>query len=526
MATVTSKNAYGRSGGDGAPVYADGTPKTLADAPLVRGNLSFHDVTEMVSVHTEKKTPLGWWIAFGAALTGLAIFAVAVAYQVWNGPGVWGLTNPVFWGWAIVNFVWWVGIGHAGTLISAVLFLFRQRWRTSINRAAEAMTLFAVACALTFPTFHVGRVWVIYYTLPIPNQMAMWPQFKSPLLWDVFAVSIYGTVSLLFWYVGLIPDLATIRDRAARAGKMVRARILGFFSLGWTGSNRSWRHYERAYLLLAGLATPLVLSVHSVVSFDFAVSIVPGWHTTIFPPYFVAGAIFSGFAMVVTLMVVARSVFDIKNLITIDHLEKMNIIILVTGTVVGFAYITEFFIAWYSQVEYEQFAFANRAFGPYAWAYWTMMACNLIFPQVFWVKKFRRSIPIMFAISITTNIGMWFERFVITVTSLHRDFLPSSWDYYSPTIWDILMYVGTFGLFFTLFLLFLRFVPMVAIAEVKGVMPQADPHFYHHAGDGHADAHELAPYQVDANAQGAATAAPDSDADGVPDDVAHDRDPS
>ena len=525
MATVTSKSAYGRLGGDGAPAYPDGSPKTLEDAPLVRGNLSFHDVTEMVAYHTEKKTPVGWLIAFGAAVSVLGIMGLAIAYLVWNGPGVWGLTNPVFWGWAIVNFVFWVGIGHAGTLISAVLFLFRQKWRTSINRAAEAMTLFAVACALIFPTFHVGRVWVIYYTLPIPNQMAMWPQFKSPLLWDVFAVSIYGTVSLLFWYVGLIPDLATLRDRAASAGKLLRARIMGFFALGWTGSNRHWRHYERAYLILAGLATPLVLSVHSVVSFDFAVSLVPGWHTTIFPPYFVAGAIFSGFAMVVTLLVVARKVFDLENLITMDHLEKMNIIILVTGTVVGFAYITEFFIAWYSGVAWEQYAFQNRALGPYAWAYWTMMACNLIFPQIFWVKRFRRSIPIMFAISITTNIGMWFERFVITITSLHRDFLPSSWDYYSPTAWDALLFFGTFGLFFTLFLAFLRFVPMVAIAEVKGVMPQADPHFYHHSGDGHGTAgdghgtpiHDVAPYQQDAYAQGGAPAALDANRDGIPD---------
>ena len=503
--TVTSKNAYARSG-DGAPAYPDGTPHTLEDAPLVQGNLSFHDITELVSYHTEKKTPIGWFLAFGIAQLGMLALTIAVAYLVWNGPGVWGLNNPVFWGWAIVNFVFWVGIGHAGTLISAVLFLFRQKWRTSINRAAEAMTLFAVACALVFPTLHVGRVWLVYYLLPIPNQMAMWPNFKSPLLWDVFAVSIYGTVSLLFWYVGLIPDLATLRDRAAKQGRTLRARIMAFLSLGWTGSNRHWRHYERAYLLLAGLATPLVLSVHSVVSFDFAVSNVPGWHTTIFPPYFVAGAIFSGFAMVVTLMVVSRKVFNLENLITMDHLEKMNIIILVTGTIVGFAYITEFFMAWYSGVEYEQYAFANRAFGDYAWAYWTMMGCNLIFPQVFWFKKFRRSIPIMFFISITTNIGMWFERFVITVTSLSRDFLPSSWDYYTPTIWDALLFFGTFGLFFTLFLLFLRFVPMVAIAEVKGVMPQADPHFYHHSGDGHAADHQLdvgAGYQQDAYVQSA-----------------------
>ena len=491
MATVTSKNAYGSAAGlpDGGNAGGDGgAMKTLEDAPLVRGNLSFHDITEMVSVHTEKKTPTLWYAAFGVALTLLGVLAFTIAFLVWNGPGVWGLNNPVFWGLAIVNFVFWVGIGHAGTLISAVLFLFRQKWRTSINRAAEAMTLFAVACALLFPTFHVGRVWAIYYTLPIPNSMAMWPNFKSPLIWDVFAVSIYGTVSLLFWYVGLLPDLGTLRDRAVRQDRLLRAKILGFLSLGWTGSNRHWRHYERAYLILAGLATPLVLSVHSVVSFDFATSLVPGWHTTIFPPYFVAGAIFSGFAMVVTLLVVARKVYDLKNLVTIDHLEKMNIIILVTGSIVGFAYITEFFIAWYSGNEYEKFAFVNRATGPYWWAYWTMMTCNLVFPQLFWKKSFRRSIPIMFAISITTNIGMWFERFVITVTSLHRDFLPSSWDYYTPTFWDWSMFVGSFGLFFTLFLLFLRFVPMVAISEVKGVLPQADPHFYGHgSGDGHGD---------------------------------------
>jgi molybdopterin-containing oxidoreductase family membrane subunit len=464
---------------------ADGHHVPLEDEQLVKGNLSFHDVTELVSYHSEKKTPVSWFIAFSAALFGLMILGLAIAYQVWNGVGVWGNNVPVGWGWPIVNFVWWVGIGHAGTLISAILFLFRQRWRTSINRAAEAMTLFAVACALLFPTFHVGRVWVIYWTLPLPNQMAMWPQFKSPLLWDVFAVSIYGTVSLLFWYVGLLPDLGTLRDRAVKQGRMLRAKIMNGLSMGWTGSNRHWRHYEKAYLILAGLATPLVLSVHSVVSFDFAISIVPGWHTTIFPPYFVAGAVFSGFAMVVTLMVVARKVYNLENLITIDHLEKMNVIILVTGTIVGFAYITEFFIAWYSGVVYEQYAFLNRATGPYAWAYWIMMSCNLISPQLFWVKRFRRNIPLMFALSIVVNIGMWFERFVITVTSLHRDYLPSSWDYFSPTIWDVLMYVGSFGLFFTLFLLFLRFVPMVAIAEVKGVMPQADPHFYHGHGDGH-----------------------------------------
>ncbi|MFB3133988.1 MAG: NrfD/PsrC family molybdoenzyme membrane anchor subunit, partial [Rhodothermales bacterium] len=394
-----------------APHSGDGYHE---DPPLVTGNLSFHEITQLISYHTEKKPPSSWYMAFGLALTGLMILLVMIAYLFWNGIGVWGNNNPVGWGWPIVNFVFWVGIGHAGTLISAILYLFRQKWRTAINRSAEAMTLFAVICALLFPTIHVGRVWVIYWTLPIPNQMEMWPQFKSPLLWDVFAVSVYFTVSLLFWYVGLIPDLATLRDRARTT---LRRRVMAFFALGWTGANRHWRNYEKAYMLLAALATPLVLSVHSVVSFDFAVSIVPGWHTTILPPYFVAGAIFSGFAMVMTLMIVARKIYGTENIITVDHLEKMAIIILVTGTMVGFAYITEFFMAWYSQVEYEQYAFLNRSTGPYAWAYWIMMSCNLLFPQFFWIKRLRRSIPLLFVTSIVVNIGMWFERFVIVVTS-------------------------------------------------------------------------------------------------------------
>jgi len=457
--------------------------------PLVSGNLSFHDVTDLVSTHTEKKTPLAWYGAFSIANIGLMILLLMVAYLFWNGVGVWGLNNPVDWGYAIVNFVFWVGIGHAGTLISAVLFLFRQQWRTAINRSAEAMTIFAVICALLFPTIHVGRVWVIYWSLPIPNQMEMWPQFKSPLLWDVFAVSVYFTVSLLFWYVGLIPDLATLRDRTT---KKFRQKMLAVFSLGWTGANRHWRNYEKAYLLLAALATPLVLSVHSVVSFDFAVSIVPGWHSTIFPPYFVAGAIFSGFGMVMTLMVIARKIYGLQNILTVNHLEKMNIIILLTGSIVGFSYITEFFISWYSGSLYEQYAFINRATGPYAWAYWIMMSCNLLFPQFFWIKKLRRNVTFMFIVSIFVNIGMWFERFVIVVSSLHRDYLPSSWDYYTPTSVDILTLIGSFGLFFTLFLIFLRFLPMVAMAEVKGVMPQADPHFYEGHGDGAAHAAQVA----------------------------------
>ena len=465
-----------------APHSGDGH---YEDPPLVTGNLSFHEITNLISYHTEKKPPTSWYMAFGLALTGLTILLLMIAYLFWNGVGVWGNNNPAGWGWPIINFVFWVGIGHAGTLISAILYLFRQRWRTAINRSAEAMTLFAVICALLFPTIHVGRVWAIYWTLPVPNQMEMWPQFKSPLLWDVFAVSVYLTVSLIFWYVGLVPDLATMRDRARTA---LRRRVTAFFALGWTGSNRHWRNYEKAYMLLAALATPLVLSVHSVVSFDFAVSIIPGWHTTILPPYFVAGAIFSGFAMVMTLMIIARKIYGIENIITMDHLEKMAIIILVTGTMVGFAYITELFIAWYSGVEYEQYAFLNRSTGPYAWAYWIMMSCNLLFPQFFWIKRLRRSIPFLFVTSIIVNIGMWFERFVIVITSLHRDYLPSSWDYFNPTWVDVLTLVGSFGLFMTLFLIFLRFLPMVAMAEVKMVLPEADPHFYDDHGDGQAGA--------------------------------------
>jgi len=396
---------------------------------------------------------------------------------------------PVGWAWPIVNFVFWIGIGHAGTLISAILFLFRQKWRTSINRASEAMTIFAVMAAGIFPAIHVGRIWVIYWVFPLPNQMAMWPNFKSPLLWDVFAVSTYFTVSALFWFVGLIPDLATFRDRAAKSGRMLAAKLYGAFAFGWHGSNRHWLHYEKAYLILAALSTPLVLSVHSIVSFDFAVSILPGWHTTIFPPYFVAGAIFSGFGMVLTLMIPARKWLGLHDLITLNHLDNIAKILLLTGTMVGYAYAMEFFIAWYSGVEYEQFAFINRAFGPYAWAYWIMIACNVISPQFFWFRALRRNPTVLFIISIFVNIGMWFERFVITVTSLARDFMPSAWGYYSPTLIDILTYAGSFGLFFVMFLLFCRFLPILAISEIKGVMPEADPHHGHGHDHHHGHAH-------------------------------------
>lgn len=438
----------------------------LAKPLLIEGDQTYATLTEQVSSVVEGKTPRNWYIGFAISLGGTLMMWSLLAYLVLTGIGVWGNNQPVGWAWDITNFVFWIGIGHAGTLISAILFLFRQKWRTSINRAAEAMTLFAVACAGLYPAFHVGRIWFAYWLFPLPYNQGMWPNFRSPLEWDVFAVSTYGTVSLLFWYVGLIPDLATLRDRATTRARQL---VYGIFSLGWRGSNRHWQHYEIAYMILAGISTPLVLSVHTIVSFDFAVSKIPGWHTTIFPPYFVAGAVFSGFAMVMTLMLVARWALNLQHLITMYHLEVMNKIMLVTGSIVGYAYAMEFFIAWYSGNMFEQFAFLNRAFGPYAWAYWTMITCNVISPQCFWSKKLRTSIPFMFFISIVINIGMWFERFVIIATSLHRDFLPSSWGYFRPSWVDILTFAGTFGWFMTLFLLFIRFVPVIALAEVKGV---------------------------------------------------------
>lgn len=445
------------------------------DNRLVKGNHDFASITRLITDIPQQSTPLWWYVAFGISTLLLGMMLGMIMWLIWEGIGVWGLNHTVGWAWDITNFVWWVGIGHAGTLISAILFLFRQGWRTAINRFAEAMTIFAVMCAGIFPAIHVGRIWTIYWLFPLPNSMQLWPNFNSPLLWDVFAVFTYLTVSTLFWYVGLVPDMATMRDKVKnRISKMV----YGALALGWTGGNRQWQNYEKAYMLLAGLATPLVLSVHTIVSFDFAVSIIPGWHTTIFPPYFVAGAVFSGFAMVLSLMIITRKIYKLEDIMTVDHIEKMNIIILVTGTMVGFAYAMEFFIAWYGGVEYEKFAFINRAIGPYAWAYWIMVTCNVVSPQFFWVKKFRRNITLTFILSIVINIGMWFERFVITATSLAQDFLPSSWRYFSPTYVDVLTYVGTFGLFFTMFLLFLRFLPMVAISEIKGVMPQASPSYY------------------------------------------------
>jgi len=446
------------------------------DAPP-EGRNAFAQITDNVARVAElEKPPRAWYIAFAISTSMLAMFGISIGWLFWNGIGVFGNMNPVFWAFPIVNFVFWVGIGHAGTLISAILYLLRQNWRTAINRFAEAMTIFAVICAGIFPGIHVGRPWLPYWMFPIPNQMNMWPQFRSPLEWDVFAVGTYFTVSLLFWYMGMIPDFATFRDRAS--GKW-RRLAYGVVAMGWRGSSRQWHRYERAYLILAALATPLVLSVHSVVSFDFATAQLPGWHATIFPPYFVAGAIFGGFAMVVTLAVPARQFFGLKRIITIGHLELMAKIILATGMMVGYAYSIEFFISWYGGSQYELFTFVNRSMGPYAWAYWCMVACNVISPQVFWFKKLRTTPWVILVVGIIVNIGMWFERFVIVVTSLSRDFLPSSWGYFRPTIWDFTTLAGSFGLFFTLFLLFCRYLPMVAISEVKAFHPSA------HAGGDH-----------------------------------------
>ncbi len=449
---------------------------------LVTGNQTYGSLTHMVARISEEAQPLAWWVTFLLAVPTLGMFGGLIVYLFLTGVGVWGNMSPVFWAWPIVNFVFWVGIGHAGTLISAILFLFRQNWRTGINRAAEAMTIFAVVCAGTFPGIHVGRAWLAFWLTPYPSlNLWMWPQFRSPLLWDVFAVGTYASVSLVFWYMGMIPDLATFRDRSTNK---FRRMVYGILSLGWSGSSRHWMRYEKAYSLLAALATPLVLSVHTVVSFDFAVSQLPGWHTTIFPPYFVAGAIFSGFGMVVTLLVPVRAIYKLKDVITLRHLDNMNKIILATGSLVGLAYATEFFMAWYSKNPYEVFAFWNRAFGPYWWAYWIMVSCNVISPQLFWFKFFRTNAVAMWIVSIFVNIGMWFERFVITVTSLSRDFLPASWGYFTPTWVDLGMLVGSFGLFFTLFSLFCRYLPIVAIAEVKGVMSQ-HAHAEHRHGHGH-----------------------------------------
>ena len=438
--------------------------------PLVMGNKTYGQVTQDI-VHTiEAKPTRLWYIGFYVSVAFLMFGVYSVYREVVYGIGQWNLNRTIGWGWDITNFVWWVGIGHAGTLISAILLLFRQGWRTGVNRAAEAMTIFAVMCAGQFPIFHMGRVWMAFFTLPYPNTRGpLWPNFNSPLLWDVFAISTYFTVSLLFWYSGLLPDFATIRDRAKTK---LRKRLYGMASFGWSGSTKHWQRHESLSLILAGLSTPLVLSVHTIVSFDFATSVVPGWHTTIFPPYFVAGAIFSGFAMVQTLMLILRKVMNLQDYITLGHIEAMNKVIVLTGSIVGCAYLTELFMAWYSQVPFEQdIFFKYRIAGPYGWSYWLMMTCNVVSPQLFWFRKLRRSVMFTFIMSIVVNIGMWFERFVIIVSSLYRDYLPSSWSiYYRPTIWEIGFYLGTFGLFFTCFFLFAKYFPVIAIAEIKYVL--------------------------------------------------------
>ncbi|MBK7697776.1 MAG: polysulfide reductase NrfD [Saprospiraceae bacterium] len=462
--------------------------------PLITGHKTYHQITEDLISATEKTPTKEWVIGFVLSVAVLTYGVFCILWTIWVGIGSWNLNRTINWSWDITNFVWWIGIGHAGTLISAILLLFRQKWRTGVNRAAEAMTIFAVMCAGLFPLIHMGRIWLAMFILPYPNTRGpIWPNFNSPLLWDVFAISTYLTVSLLFWYTGLVPDFATVRDRA----KGLRRKIYNTLSFGWTGSAKHWQRWESLSLVLAGISTPLVLSVHTIVSFDFATSVIPGWHTTIFPPYFVAGAIFSGFAMVLTLMIITRKLLHLEDYITIEHIESMNKVILLTGTIVGVAYLTELFIAWYSGYVYEQFAFFNRALGPYWWSYFGMMFCNVISPQFFWKKSWRRNITLTFFLSIVVNIGMWFERFVIIATTLARDYLPSSWSLYSPSWVEIGIYIGTFGLFFTCYLIFVRVAPVVAVAEIKAILKSGGDqyvgenaiHHHSHHEDNHGSSH-------------------------------------
>ena len=443
-----------------------------APAPLIAPGHTFASVTDKIAaIVLTRRHPLSWFFGLFVGLLGTGMLGMALTYLFIKGTGIWGVNIPVGWGFAIINFVWWIGIGHAGTLISAILLLLKQEWRTSINRFAEAMTLFAVACALIFPLVHTGRPWLAaYWLLPYPNSMGIWPQFRSPLIWDVFAVSTYATVSLLFWYTGLVPDLATLRDRARNKWL---ARLYGMFALGWRGSARHWARYEMAYLLLAGLSTPLVLSVHTVVSFDFAIGIVPGWHATIFPPYFVAGAIYAGFAMVLTLAIPLRVLYGLEDFITMRHLENMGKVMLATGLIVGYGYVMEAFFGWYSANRYEGFMIWNRMTGPYAPLYWMLIFCNIISPQTLWSKKVRTSPILLFIVAMIVNVGMWLERFVIVVTSLHRDFLPSSWAMYVPTRWDFMTFFGTIGFFILLFFLFIRTLPMISIFEMRTIVPEA-----------------------------------------------------
>src|SRR3954470_5652308 len=448
------------------------TPAAIAGKPpIIMPGHTFASVTDKISsIVLGRRASMGWVIGFGMAFLVTMMLMTALGYLVLRGIGIWGNNIPVGWAWDITNFVWWIGIGHAGTLISAILLLLKQGWRTSINRFAEAMTLFAVACAGIFPMMHTGRPWLAYWVFPYPNTMTVWPQFRSPLMWDVFAVTTYATVSLLFWFVGLIPDLATLRDRSqSRVGRVV----YGMLAMGWRGSAQHWHRYETAYLLLAGLATPLVVSVHTVVSFDFSIAILPGWHATISPPYFVAGAIYSGFAMVLTLAIPIRAAYGLEDFITIRHLENMAKVMLVTGLIVAYGYTIEGFIAWYGGNTYEGFMIWNRLTGPYRWLYWALLFCNVLTPQVLWFRRMRQHAMGLFVISLIVNVGMWLERFIIVVTSLHRDFLPSSWGLYHPTVWDWATYIGTLGLFTTLLFLFIRVLPMISIFEVRALLPQS-----------------------------------------------------
>ena len=435
--------------------------------PWIAADVSSRQITDDVMRPLLTRPGAAWWASFALALAALSVGAACIGYEVSTGIGVWGLNKTVGWAFDITNFVFWVGIGHAGTLISAILLLLRQQWRTSISRAAEAMTIFAVLCAATFPLIHMGRPWLAFWVFPYPNSRGpLWVNFRSPLLWDVFAINTYLTISLVFWYLGMIPDFATLRDRTT-AG--FRRLVYSLLSLGWNGSARTWSRYETATTILAGLATPLVISVHTIVSMDFATSVIPGWHSTLFPPYFVAGAVFSGFGMVLTLLIVTRTVMHLEHYITNRHLDVMAKVVLFTGSIVGFAYATEFFNAWYGGNVYERYAFVNRVAGPYAWCFWIMVACNVIVPQLLWIRRVRQSVPTLFVLSLLVNVGMWFERFVIIVTSLHRSYLPSSWTMYRPTLIELGTLAGSFGLFFTCFLLFIRLLPMIAMWEVKAV---------------------------------------------------------
>lgn len=439
-----------------------------ADAPLLKPGHTYGSVTDKIGdVVLSRKTPLGWMVGFGLGAILLTIFLISVTYLFYRGIGIWGVNIPVGWGFAIITFVWWIGIGHAGTLISAILFLFRQNWRTSINRFAEAMTLFAVACAGLYPILHLGRPWLFYWIIPYPNTFGLWPQFRSALAWDVFAITAYATTSALFWFVGLIPDLAAMRDKAEHP--LLRFSY-GMLAMGWRGSARHWHHYDRAYLLLAAIATPLVVSVHTVVSFDFAISVLPGWHTTVLPPFFVAGAIFSGFAMVITLLIPIRKIYKMEDFVTDRHFDLMAKVMLTTGLVVSYGYLIEFFVGWYSGSEYEIFMLLNRVGGPYAALYWGMVFCNVVVIQLLWFKGIRRNLLALFFISIIVNIGMWLERFVIVVISLTADFIPASWALYVPTIWDWGVLFGTIGLFLTLLFLFIRTMPMISIFEVRELL--------------------------------------------------------